>query len=466
MAIKTLMLRKKIDEKNKELASLRAKLEEITAKKAALALRESELETAIAEAQTDEEMSAVDEATKQFEADSDAVAAEEAETSEAIDNLANEISELEKDLEDSEARTVVQAPKKGEGSEDVKETPTKSTKKREVNSMLKVRTLREMSFEARQAFIQREDVQSAIAEIRTFIKEKRTVTGANLTIGESILGLLRENVIDYSKLYGRVNYVSTNRDGRQIVQGIAPEAIWLECCDAIPEIDISFGDVELDCYKIGAYVAICNAVIEDSDLDLLDAFAVALLTSLGKAIDKAIIYGSGVKMPLGVVPAIAADADLDDTNLITIQNTVKGDDLFAALILAFANAKGEYSRGVKTWVMNEKMYSTLLANAVKVDASGAIVAGVNGVMPVIGGDIIVLPCIPDNNIVAGYFDLYSLLEKKGMTITTSDQVKFIEDKTVVKGVGRMDGKPAIKAGFVAIGYGGAPATSAVFPSAS
>lgn len=463
MAVKALMLRKKIDEKQKALTALRSKLEGLTEKKSELETRESDLEKAVEEASTDEERAVVEEAVTAFEADKEQLASEEAETTEAISDLETEIEELEKDLEDSEARTAIKAPGAEGAATSVQPT---IISRREDHKMLKTRSLRSMSFEAREAFVAREDVQATLAQVRELISQKRTVSGANLTIGESILGLLRENVIDYSKLYSRVNYFSTNKDGRQIVQGVAPEAIWIECCDAIPELDISFGDVELDCYKVAGFFSVCNAAAEDSDIDLIDALSVALLTGLGKAIDKAILYGTGSKMPTGVVTAIAADADLDDTNLITIPSTDKGDDLFASLILAFANADGSYSRGAKTWVMNEKMYSTLLANAVKVDASGAIVAGVNGVMPVIGGDIIVLNSVPDNNIVAGYFDLYALLEKKGMTITTSEHAKFVEDKTVLKAVARMDGKPAIKAAFVAIGYGAAPAESVVFPTES
>ena len=67
---------------------------------------------------------------------------------------------------------------------------------------------------------------------------------------------------------------------------LANEAIWTECCDAINELDISFGQVELDCYKVAGYIAICNAAVEDSDIDLLDAIVVALMQSLGKAKSK------------------------------------------------------------------------------------------------------------------------------------------------------------------------------------
>ena len=104
-----------------------------------------------------------------------------------------------------------------------------------------------------------------------------------------------------------------------------------------------------------------------------------------------------------------------------------------------------------------------MQEAVAIDGSGAYVAMVNGVMPAIGGDIIVLNFVPDNNIVLGYFDLYILLEKLGMTLDTSEHVKFLDDQTVLRAKARMDGKPAVPAAFVAIGIGAAPTTEVEFP---
>lgn len=60
MALKAIMLRAKLDKKNKELDALREKDADFTK-------RESELEAAIAEAQTEEEQQTVSDAVDQFE---------------------------------------------------------------------------------------------------------------------------------------------------------------------------------------------------------------------------------------------------------------------------------------------------------------------------------------------------------------------------------------------------------------
>jgi len=66
----------------------------------------------------------------------------------------------------------------------------------------------------------------------------------------------------------------------------------------------------------------------------------------------------------------------------------------------------------------------------------------------------VLNFIPDNVIIAGYFDLYLLAERAGTKFASSEHVKFLQDQTVFKGTARYDGLPVISEAFVAIGLGG------------
>ena len=455
--LRALMLRKKINDTKKDIEALRAKESDFETRAAEIKTRSDETAEAIEEAQTEEEKQAVEEAITAIENDQAALDAEKSENDQKIADLEGEVSEMEKELDEVEDQQRAKAP----AAEPEKIIPATSNTftERNMNKMFKTRSLNRMSIAERAELVAREDVQKTLAEVRTFIKEKRSVTGANLTIGETILGLVRENIIEYSKLLARVNTATTNKDGRIIVQGIVSEAVWTECCAALNELDLEFGQVELDCYKVAGYLVLCNAAIEDSDVDLLDAVVVGLSQSIGKALDKAIVYGTGVKMPTGAVTAIASIA----SQLVTINSNDHDKKFFQDIIKAAAKADSKYSRGEKLWIMNDQTYATVMTEAVAVDGSGAYVSMVNGRMPAVGGEIIVLNDIPDNNIVMGYFDLYALLEKKGITIDTSEHVKFLDDQTVVRGRGRYDGKPVIAKAFVAIGIGSAPTTEVPFP---
>lgn len=457
MALKALMLRKKLDGAKKELQIL---LE----KRAAFEKQEAELRTALEELtedSTDEERSTVETAIDEFEAENE-------ENEETIRSLEETVQEIESELDAEEA-----AQENTPEPEEVNGPVAEERNHGEVNRM-STRTKNGMTYEQRSAFVQREEVQDFLHRTRECIQNKRALTNVGLTVPTSIIGLLRENVIEYSKLYKHVNAVVVNGTAREVVMGTVPEAVWTEMCANLNELDLNFYGAEVDGYKVGGYFAICNAMAEDNDVDLLDKLVETLGQSIGYALDKAIIYGTGTKMPLGIVTRLfqasepadyPADArpwvDLSTDNVTTIDASVTGADLFPAIVGATAAMSGAYSRGEKTWVMNEATYTALVAAAINADASGAFVSGVNGTMPGIGGAIEVLSFIEDDVIIGGYFDLYLLAERAGTTISQSEHVRFIQDQTVLRGTARYDGLPVIAEGFVAIGINGTEPSSTV-----
>ena len=448
MALKALMLKKKIDTKRKAL-------DELLGKDADFESRSAELQRSIDEATTDEEMEVVREAVEAYES-------EKAEHDQKKTNLEEEIRGLEADLDAIEEDAA-------EPAADPEPTPEPAddTKTRKDSMIMNRRRFFGMNMQERTAFVQREDVQTFLGQVRTCIREKRALTNVGLTIPEVMLGLIRENIENYSKLYKHVNVKPVAGEGRALVMGVIPEAVWTDCCGNLNELDLAFNDAEVNCWKVGGFFAICNANIEDSDIELAAEVITAIGQAIGFALDKAILYGTGTRMPLGIVtrlvqtsapadyPATArAWADLHTSNIKSIASTVVGIDLFRTILIDSAAAKGRYSRGGKVWCMNETTRTTVVAAGMSVDANGAIVSGVNGSMPVVGGTIETLDFIPDNVIIGGYFDLYLLAERAGTKFATSEHVRFLQDQTVMKGTARYDGQPVIAEGFVAIGLNG------------
>lgn len=434
MALKALVLRKKIDDKKKALEALRAKDAEFEQREATIKASIEEM----TEESTAEERSAVDEAVETF--DNDKTAHEEAKAT-----LEREVGDLENELK-AEEDTQEEEPTV-EPIEQRKEEKTMEIRDKNVNDI-----------------VTREDVQAFLTDVRGAIKEKRALSNAGLLVPEVMLGLIRENIINYSKLYSRVFLRRLTGNGRLNVMGSIPEAVWTECCANLNEIDLTFNNVEVDCNKVGAFIPVCNAVLEDSDVDLASEIMTALGQAIGLALDKAILYGTGIKMPLGIVTRLAQTSkpadypatarqwvDLHTSNIKTISSGTTGVALFQALVTDAAAAKGKYSRGSKLWCMNETTRTALIAQAMSVNAAGAVVSGVDGTMPVIGGDIIVLDFIPDNVIIGGYVDLYLLGERKAIDMERSEHARFIQDQTVFKATARYDGQPTIAEAFVAIG---------------
>lgn len=459
--LKVLLLRKKLDTAKKALEALRAK-------DADFDKRESEIAQSIEEASnmegTEEEIAeaqkAVEEATDAFEAEKTAHKEEEA-------KLESEINELEEAIAAEEAAQETQ-PEPEEGRSEVN--------KMEVRTMKNNRFFKNLSAEERTRMFEQDDVREYLSNIRTCIKEKRAINNAGLLIPEVFIGLLKENIENYSKLYKYVRALSIGGKGREIVQGTIPEGIWTECCGALNELTLAFNDVEVDCYKVGGYFKVCNALLEDSDIDLAATLLEAISQAIGIALDKAILYGRNAantqKMPLGIVSRLAQTSepasypatarpwvDLHSTNIVTLTAGLTGAALFKQIVLASGKAKNKYSRGTKLWVMNETTYTTLMAETVSVDSAGKIVTGVSDVMPVVGGAIEVLNFIPDNVIIGGYFDLYLLGERAGKQFAESEHAFFIQDQTAFKGTARYDGQPVIAEAFVAIGLEGTTPTA-------
>lgn len=440
MALRVLMQKKRLDEKKKELEEIRTQLADFS-------VRESELEKAIEEALTEEEKSVVEEEVEKFEN-------EKAEAEEKEKTLASEVDDLEKGLVEMEAE-----------QEKEPEPVEPKEEERKVNVKMETRKFFKMNAQERDQFFAREDVQNYLAEVRSAIKEKRALTNVGLTIPEVFMGLIKENLIDYSKLYKHVDVRAISGEGRMAIMGTIPEAVWTDCCGAINELDLVFNDVEVNCWKVAGYFAVCNANLEDSDVALATELIIALSKAIGLALDKAILYGTGTRMPLGVVTRLAQTSqpagysatartwvDLHTSNIKAINSSgMTAAQLFAAIVADFGAAKGKYSRGEKVWVMNEATYAELMAKTISVNADGNVVAGLNGTMPVLGGVIEILDFVPDHVIVAGYFDLYLLGERAGQKFATSEHVRFLQDQTVFKGTARYDGLPMIAEGFVAIG---------------
>lgn len=459
MALKALMLKRQIELAQKSLAALREKDAEFVK-------RESELEASIAEVQTDEERAAVDDAVTAFET-------EKAEHTDSVGKLEEEIRGLETELSEIEAKQEVPAPA---------ETPAQTeTEERKVENVMEIRTrFNEMSIEQRTAFCKREDVAAWLSAVRAMKGQQRAISNVDLTIPEVVLPLLHSEAARNSQLMGLVNMTSLTGTSRQVIMGAIPEAVWTEMCANINELDLGFNEIEMDGYKVAGYIKICNAILDDNDVNLASEIISALGAAIGKALDKAILFGTGVKMPLGIATRLAqtsqpadwgakapAWTDLHETNIKTLNiNGTSGTSFFESLILAAIAAKPhDAANGGLFWVMNRKTHLTIMAKALAFNAAAALTAGVNNEMPVIGGRIVELETneLQDYEIIGGFGDAYRLVQRQGATFATSDQRFFLEDQTAFRGVARYDGKPVFGDSFVIINFNNtSPTTEATF----
>lgn len=461
MALKQVVLSRRIADQRAALAPLKEKRDALAQRRAGMETREAELEAAVNEITDEtsqEDRDALDAEISAFETETEALKQEEQANADAIAGIESAIEALQGELDEIN--------RKAEPPANPNPQAPAETEERSMNHMEKRINIPGMTLRERVAGIAtREDVKDFATRMRGLIGQKRAVSGAEVTIPEVVLPMIRELVETSSKLLKYVNLQRVTGKLRQTIMATIPEAVWTEMCGRLNELDLGVNDAEVDGYKVGSFVAICNALKEDNDVELVTQIIFAMGRAEALAVDKAILYGTGTKMPLGIVPRLAqteapSDArdtdrpwiDLHSTNIvkITAANST-GIKLFQSIMQAFGKAKKKYGADGKFFAMNENTHMTLTSEALSINAAGAIVSGVNGTMPVIGGDIVELDFLPDNVIIAGYGSNYLMAERAGRVVAQSEEARFIEDQTVFKCTARYDGEPVIPESFVAIG---------------
>lgn len=447
MALKAIMLRRRIE-------AAQAALDTLTTQGEALRQRETELEQAINEATTDEEMRAVEESLNAYESERSTHDAAVAEAEAALEALKNELAE-------TEARSAAPVAAPIVAQEGVIQMPTTETRT----------SFFGLTPEARSAFIGAKEVKDFLAEFRKLGKTQRSISGAQLTFPVTVLDLVRSEVSRTSKLLPFVRRRRTSGEGRQNIMGDIPEAVWTEMCANLNELEFGFNQVTTDGYKLGGYIVICNGMLEDSDQNLAAEIISALATAMAKGIDKAILFGKGgaYKQPLGITTRLAqtsqpeswganapAWTDLHTTHILKLNILgSSGPTFFTALASALSAAVPKYSSDGLFWVMNRKTHMDIMAKALTFNAAGALVSSTNGTLPVIGGTIVIMEdsdAIQDYEIIGGYGDNYLWVDRGGENVGKSDQPFWLSDQTAFKHSSRHDGMPLAGEAFVVLNY--------------
>lgn len=452
MALKVLMLRKKKDGLTKKLDELRNQNDFET--------REKELEAAIEELtpeSTDEEQKVVQDEVDKLEK-------EKNEHQESVDGLEKEIKEIEDEIKEIEEKQ----PKPAASQ------PPKETKERKENKLMTTRDkFFGLNIQERDALFAREEVKKFIGDIRSLFSEKRDVGNKELIIPQNFLPMIKQVVETNSKLQKYVDTTTLTGTGRMVVMGSYPEGVWTEQAGKINELELGFNDIEVDGYKVAGFFKMHNAVLEDNDVNLANVFLTSIGIAIAKATDKAIVYGTGVKMPLGFVTRLAQTevpsnyskterewVNLSTENIKTIANKT-GIELFKEIVKSLKMTFTDYSSNNLVWVMNRQTHLDLIVEAMGTNMAAAIVSSMNDTMPVVGGDVVELSFMADGDIAFGYMSNYKLVQRRGIQLAISSEVLFLDDQTAFKGTARYDGKPVIAEAFGLLNINGKVPTTQV-----
>ncbi len=412
--LKQLMLSKKIEQR-------KALLEDLNQQEAALKTRAENIEAALAEATTDEEIAAVEEEVNKVEADKAALA-------EKKSKLEGEIAELETELEQLNSKTPL-----NETKGKTNERGGESMNRLQVRELLKTGEYYK---------------RSEVIEFYEQFKNIRAVTGGELTIPEIVVNRIMDIMGDYTTLYPLVDKIQVKGTTRILVDTDTAPATWIEQSGTIPTGDVgTITNIDFDGFKVGKVTFVDNYLLQDSIINL-DAYVTKKIArAIAKALDAAILNGTGTanRQPTGIIPSIPSGNQVSvaaDANLL--KNLVKQIGLIDT---------GDDSVGEIVAVMKRSTYyNRLVEYSIQVDANGNVV----GKLPNLANpDLVGLRVVFSNNmeedkVLFGDFSQYILVERENITIDSSTHVKFSEDQTAFRGKGRFDGKPVKPAAFALV----------------
>lgn len=423
MKLRQLMITKKIDVRNNTLVDLMIREEGFKE-------QEEKIKVELEEIKNEEDEAKIVEKLDKLEKEKEELEKEKKELQEEIDELEKELEVIEgKEPENRSKKSKVKA--RGQYKEG--------------ESRMKVN-----KFETRSQILERLNIQ----EVRDFYtnvversKSKRSVAGGDLLIPTEVVDLIQLRVRSYSRLYDEVTVQALSGDARAIIDGALPEAIWTEACDEVKEMAEAFEAIELDQYKVGGFIPVCNAVMEDSLINLANYLEERIARAIASAVDKAILVGegSGERQPEGIIPAVNGT----DNEVTSNGNVV---DIIQNIGLVGGEDGEDEDLDEVIAVMNRRTYYQYIVSNIFVltEDGRVVVQGSNERKLPDGTRIVLNRFTPSKTIVVGDFKKYLLGERSGIKLTSSEHVRFIQDQTVFKGTARYDGKPVSEDSFVVI----------------
>lgn len=465
MALRMLLLAKKLKDLRAAGEALQAAKAEIEGKRKTWKEREERATAMFDEITAEtpqEERDAFDAECAEIEAEDAAIRAEEEENAQAITENENAAAAVQTEIDELNERSKEGAKNAAAAKEPEKKPEVrKGVEYMETREEMRARQLHEVC--------QADEVRTVMANVRAYCQ--RGVPNATLTVPTVMVPMVRESIERYSKLMKHVNKVTLPGEGKVTMLGKIPEAVWTENAGKLNELSLKLAQVKVDVNKVGGYIPVPNPFLQDSDENLAGIIVDYLGQSIGYGLDKAVLYGTGTDMPVGIIPRLTFaynastapkpswwQATMPDYTDLSTSNvgkasaaSVTGAALFKEIIKTLGKIKAQYvgGSGNKFWAMSPATWLTLQAEMLSINSAGAIVTGAQAEMPIIGGAVEILDFIPDNNIIGGYGQAYLLAERRGIELMSSEHARFTDDVTVFRGKARYDGIPVAGEAFAA-----------------
>lgn len=272
--------------------------------------------------------------------------------------------------------------------------------------------------------------------------EKRAMTTAESSVGAVVPTLTMNKIVEKLEqqgvIYPLVFSFSIPSNVKIPVEGETADFSWIDEGTEGSTSDDTISSVSLAALELIKNIEI-TAHVEAMSIDAFEGFIVALLARKArKAIDYAIINGSGDKQATGILTALKDN----------ISNTTGTAWTYDDIIDLKRDLKSGYYQNAR-FVMS----STTLGEVEKIkDKNDRPIfkeESDTGVARLSSKPVVVYDNVPDGTIIFGDFEYYYFNFVKNFEIAKDTSVGFKSAKTCYRALALCDGKPALNEAFVA-----------------
>lgn len=272
-------------------------------------------------------------------------------------------------------------------------------------------------------------------------EEKRALSTAASSVGAVVPTVTMNKIIEKLEQYGVVLPLVTNlaipSNVKIPVEDTTNDCSWVAEGTASTDSQDKIGELSLAAHELIKTIEI-TAHVEAMSIDAFESFIVAQLSKKAKkAIDNAIINGTGTNTAKGILKTITA--------IDSASTAYAYDDIMDIL----KNLKSGYKQGAVFMMSTTTLYGDIAKikddnnkPIFKIETDGRFEGKLSG-YPVVTYDN-----VPDGTIIFGNFEYYYFNFVKAFEIAKDTSVGFKSAKTCYRALALADGKVALNEAFV------------------
>lgn len=100
------------------------------------------------------------------------------------------------------------------------------------------------------------------------------------------------------------------------------EAFWVEEGESYSFTNESFGQIEIDAYKLAVAILVSDEMLEDSGIDLESYIKSSFADALGDAEEEAFLTGNGKGKPMGIIHQAEVALEVDALSSLTLDDVI------------------------------------------------------------------------------------------------------------------------------------------------